>query len=370
MESKCYFDFSKVFAKTKNYIDTHNKKHQELKNRLNANHRATAELITRLYAKQLNKAIALGDSFENGIPGFKTFNPSLASCKGCTTRTIMNHKVRLKAAGFIIKEIHHGKTGIELWINPFIFDDRVKNLHPLVHVQQEQNNNNSSVDKLITSTFVNGKPEKTHEQYMNMEESRISDSEQQTRSMKNSSSRESESAFLLDLVKDFWKYTKAVLYPDSVLSEPEETEILNNIWASVYKKFQVAGNRKDWKEYQEILYKRIDMVARWLKRNPNRWIPPAYLYFHPKNEQNDFRKTHQWYIKQEALKRNIRNQLLIQKTEAEWKDHEKGTGKHKGKTRLQLFRLQQQRLSVYKDDSLMQAFEQSLQRTILKKFTT
>ena len=53
---KAYFDFSKLFSTTKAYIDTHNKNNDRLTDRLNANHRATAELITRLYAKQLNHA--------------------------------------------------------------------------------------------------------------------------------------------------------------------------------------------------------------------------------------------------------------------------------------------------------------------------
>ncbi len=378
---KCYFDFTKVFTKTKNYIDIHNNKHEELKKRLNANHRATAELITRLYAKQLNRAVSLGKDIKTQLPGFKTFNPSLATCKGCTTRTIINHKERLKAAGFIIKEIHRGKAGIELWINPLIFDDRVKNLHPLVHEQQEQNNNNSSVDKLITSEKEGVRYEAhkqsnncvtrtAHEQYMNTEESRISDSENQTWRKKKSSVRESESAFLLHLVLAFWSYARAALYKDLIFCEAEKNEILNNIWASIYKKFRVEGSKKDWENHQIILYKRIDMVSRWLKRNPNRWIPAPHLYFHPENTRNDFRKTHKWYVKQETLKRNIRNQILIQKIEAEWKDHVKSIYKNKAKTGLQLFRLQQQRISVYKDEALIRAFEQSLQRTVLNKFTS
>ncbi len=373
------YDFGKLFKATKSFIDTYNQNKQDIKERLNANHRATAELITRLYAKQLNKAIQLGDAFENGIPGFRTYNPSLASCKGCTVRTIMNHKERLKAAGFIIKEVHHGKSGIELWINTEVFSERVKNLHPLVHVQQEQINNNRDVDMLTNgeegvrpeahrqnNNYVTGT---LQEQDMNTEESRISDSKSQTRRKKNSSTGELESAFLHNLVKDFWKYGKAVLYPDILLSKPEENDILNQIWALVYRKFKIKGSKKDWKIYQEILYKRVDMVSRWLERNPNRWIPPAHLYFHPENKKNGFNKTYEWFIKQETLKRNIRNQILIQKTEAEWFAHHKGEGKHKHKSRLQLFSLQRKRIANYGDEALIKAYEQSLHQTLIKLST-
>ncbi|WP_271785338.1 hypothetical protein [Aquimarina algiphila] len=395
-----YYDFSAVFKATKAFIDRHNEKHDQLTQRLNANHRATAELITRLYVKQLNHAVSLGEDISEQLPGFKTFNPSLASCKGCTVRTIINHKERLKAAGFIVKETHRGKTGVELWINPQVFTPKklsttsgniqgiikdikgalcpeVKNLHPLVHVQQEQKkNNNSSEDKLITPgkgvhlsahdqkiTSVTGT---LQEQDKNTRKSQASDSKTQTRGAKKLRKNGSESAFLLQLVRDFWKYAKGILFAELILSEVEENEILNHIWASVYRKFRVKGSKKDWEGYQQILYKRVDMVSSYLERNPNRWVAPPHLYFSPDNKRNGFNKTYDWYLKQELLKREIRNQILIQKAEKEWQDHNKGKGKNKHKSRLQLFRIQQQRLSAYKDDTLMREYEKSLQRTLLK----
>ncbi|MBQ4818865.1 hypothetical protein [Aquimarina sp. MMG016] len=394
---KSNYDFGKLFTATKEFIDHYNRKHPQLKERLNANHRATAELITRLYAKQLNRTISLGQNIKDTLPGFKTFNPSLASCKGCTVRTIINHKERLKAAGFIIKEIHRGKSGIELWINPTVFktkklstisnniktdiqtikevcDLEVKNFHPLVHEQQELKNNNNTVNKLTTpkkgvrlpahkstDNLVRGT---SQEQYKNIRESRNSASKKQLQITKSTHAKEADSAFLLQLVRDFWSYTRLLLYPNTMLSKPEETEILNNIWASVYRKFKVHGSKKDWESYQEILYKRIDMVARWLDRNPNRWVPPPHLYFHPENKKNDFRKTHNWFLKQELLKREIRNQILIQKTESEWQDHKKGEGKHKNKSRLQLFRIQQKRLAQYRDERLLSQYEKSLHKMV------
>ncbi|WP_062056021.1 hypothetical protein [Aquimarina longa] len=394
-----YYDFSMLFKATKTFIDHHNSTHHQLTERLNSNHRATAELITRLYAKQLNHAVVLGEDLTEALPGFKTFNPSLATCKGCTVRTIINHKERLKAAGFIIKELHRGKAGIELWINPSIFTpkklstspdhlhshsshiqsiliDKVKNFPPLVQEQQEQKNNNSTVDMLIPSekgvrlsahrahtNFVTGTRQ---EQNKNTRESRPSDSKKQTRGAKKMRQNELESAFLLQLVRDFWAYARGILFTELMLSPAEEAEILNHIWASVYRKFKIKGSKKDLQGYQEILYKRVDMVSRYLERNPNRWVAPPHLYFHPDNKRNGFNKTYQWFIKQETLKREIRNQILIQKSEQEWKDHNQGKGIHKHKSRLQLFRIQQQRLSSYTDECLLKAYEKSLQRMLLK----
>ncbi len=427
-----YFDFSTIFKATKSYIDLHNKNHLQLTKRLNANHRATAELIVRLYAKQLNKAIALGEFLNHGLPGFKTFNSSLATCKGCTKRTIMNHKERLKSAGVITKEINCGKSGIELWINPLIFIPKkqstqpldslllkhentalfmgeVKNLHPLVHEHQEQENNNSSVDNLITpkhynsqtevkwkntdltesrqeqdrntrkSTWAsldkNNTPRKNKTQppkHLNAAQAAHSTRKSTALGSKNNASpekalnTESESAFLLQLVKDFWLYTKLILFKDSIFNSIEEAEILNLIWASVYKKFKIDGSKNDWNNYQKLLYKRVDMVAKYLERSPNRWVAPPYLYFDPKNKRNGFDKTYQWFLKQELLKKSIRNQIRLQTVEKEWQDHDKNKGRHKHKTRLQLFRIQQQRLASFNDEQLMRNYENTVQRHFLK----
>ncbi|WP_167572035.1 hypothetical protein, partial [Aquimarina algiphila] len=151
---------------------------------------------------------------------------------------------------------------------------------------------------------------------------------------------------------------------NAIFSKPEEAEILNNIWRSVYCKFRVKGSKEDWKGYQETLYTRVDMVARWLERNPNRWVAPPHLYFSPENKSNGFKKTYPWFLKQQIVKREIRNRILIQKTEKEWTTHSKGEGKHKHKTRLQLFRLQQQRLESYGDEALIRAYEKSLHNMV------
>ncbi len=382
---KMHLDYSVIFKQTKQFIDVYNRKQSNLTDKLNANHRATAELIVRLYAQQINKSghevVPLVD-----LPGFRSYNPSLASCKGCTVRTIINHKHRLVKAGFILKEIHRGADGIELRLNPAVlgevkvattdnenttqitplasfFKGRVKNLHPLVHVHQEQNNNNSNVDMLITpkkkKEVMHSSATRTpQEQNKNIGESTASASKGQTKTA------EVERTFLLGLVEQFWKYTKGQLYPDLFLTDPEEKEVLNHIWHSVYKKFALDGDKKQWENYQEMLYARVDMVKRWLERNPTHWIPAPYLYFNPNNTKNGFDKTWTWYLKQLSMKRTIRNQLIIQTTNHEWKQHSKGQGRHKYKTRFELFRLQQKRLSKYKDAELLIAYENSLQRNL------
>lgn len=387
---KIHLDFGTVFKNTKKFIDDYNRKQSKLTDRLNANHRATAELIVRLYAQQINKSVIEMTEVDK-LPGFKTYNPSLASCKGCTVRTIINHKHRLSQSGFLIKETHRGADGVELKLNPAILSDvklstlqddsrvqvtplasffkgRVKNLHPLVHVQKEHINNNSTVDKLITpktqeqknkEVTISSAKRTPQEQNKNIRKSAVSASKGQTKVA------EVERSFLLALVRQFWGYTRTKLYPNIMLSEPEETEVLNHIWRTTFQKFQLKATKQQWENYLEMLCKRVDMISRWLKRNPNHWIPAPYLYFNKNNTKNGFDKTWVWYLKQESVKKEIRNQLLIQNTEHEWKQHKKGEGKHKHKTRFELYRLQCKRLSKHQDKELLSVYNESLQRNLM-----
>lgn len=418
------FDFSKLFIATKTFIDAHNEVENELKCKLNANHRATAEMITRLYAKQLNHALALGDSFEEGLPGFRTYNSSMATSKGCTVRTIKNHRQRLKSAGFITGEINHGAMGIELQINERVFSlgkqtknydfsdtkktteniknrGEGKNLPPLVHVQQEQKNINSNVNNkerrlstpLDDVTFGAGTKQEHHKNTSGSKNKKnnktrgsaeiLSQNQEtsgrvgrKTDDITNTSvgasskignlgqklkatgqSETPDMSFLLGLVQQFWFYAKNILYPDMILSDVENNQILNLIWASVYRKFSVKGTAKDYKNYQKILEKRIDMVAKWLDRSPNRWIPVPEIYFNPHNDRNGFDKTYDWYVKQETLKLAVRNELILQQAEKEWEDYGKGNGRYKHKSRLQLFEIQRKRIGKIQDENLTKEYQ-------------
>jgi hypothetical protein len=101
-----------------------------------------------------------------------------------------------------------------------------------------------------------------------------------------------------------------------------------------------------------------------LARSSDRWIPKPHVYFHPNNDRNGFKTTMGWYAKQETLKIEIRNQLLLQQIKAEWQQYEQSKGRFKEMTRLQLFRIQQKRLAQYRDESLQSAYQECLQQNL------
>ena len=388
-----YFDFHQVFSRTKAFIDQYNEKHPKLTEKLNANHRATAELMIRLYLKQLNKLSQCFPSEENELPGFKTYNASLAKCKGCTTRTIINHKERLKKAGFIISEEHRGAQGIELFLSLEIVlnhsktvtdsgeeilkiepethfkEEKTKNFHPLVHEPHEQRNNNSTVEN------SKGVRQEAHENglFQNKPTRTVHEPDKNTGEIANSTSNACEKSTevdrisLLSFVRQFWEFTRKVLYPQLILSDPEERDIMNMIWASVYFKFNGDLSVKKWSEYHEQAIDRIIMVKKWLDRSPHHWIPKPHLYFSPHNEKNGFQVTLQWLLKREILKMEVQQQLEMQRVRYEQNQHENGRGRYKHLSRLQLFRIHEERLRKFKNPEALNTYYLTLKRITVNK---
>ena len=387
-----YFDFHQVFTRTKAFIDQYNENHPKLTEKLNANHRATAELMIRLYLKQLNKLSECFQEETNNLPGFKTYNASLSKCKGCTTRTIINHKERLKKAGFIVLEEHRGAQGIELFLSPEIVltnpktadvksgilkiepvnnfkPEKTKNFHPLVHELHEQKNNNSTVEK------SKGVRQEAHWDGLSQDEptGTLHEPDKNTGEIANSTSSldvkstEVDRISLLSFVRQFWEFTKKVLYPELILSDPEERDIMNMIWASVYFKFNGDLSVKKWSEYHEQAIDRIIMVKKWLDRSPHHWIPKPHLYFSPHNEKNGFQVTLQWLVKREILKMEVQQQLEMQRVRHEQNQHENGRGRYKHLSRLQLFRIHEERLRKFKNPDALNTYYLTLKRITVNK---
>ena len=402
------FEFASVFASTKAFLDNHNSRQPRLIDRLSNSHRSTVFSIVRLYLKQLKKTSLIQSLKYHQLPGFRTYNNSLAKEQGCTARTIINHKERLKKANIIIQEERRGAGGTELWINPIllfgealsgeklnsipslsdIFCSNVKNLHPLVHELQEQKNINSIVGKSKSPGIANSQDKGVRlpadengehsiaqgtlqEHHKNMggnekcsaSKQAISALPKQKYPQKNGA--EAEHIFLLSLVRQFWQSARTTLYPDIILSDPENNEIMNMVWESVYGKFRGSLSQSDWVTYHKTALARIQMVKKWLERNPNHWIPQKpHVYFDPQNNKNGFIKTWEWYVRQETLKIELRNQLELEKVKKEIQEQSEQKGRFKSYSRLQLFRIHEKRLSTYKDESLMRAYYSCLQQSL------
>lgn len=345
--ARLHLDFSTCFKRLKQYMDTHNREATDRKDMLSASMRSTAEAMLRIYIKQISGKVMIAPGSED-LPGFNTNNEAMATERGCTARTIINHRKRLMSAGIITHEQMRGNLGLKIWFNP-VFTARqilemptpteeksastnhdssfptMKNFQAIVHEHHEHKNKNRNVDKWIS--------EMEDEKIMNTREMGSGSKEEQA-----SPSRPSHS--LLWMVECFWFRARAALYPHETFDKARNKAILNFIWETVYGKFH--GDR-DWKAHHQIALRRLEMVKRWIHRKPNRWVPLAEIYFDPLNDSNGFANTWKWYLKAITLQKKLQQQVVMKTYNTEWQMLDKGESRT---TSIELYKRQHQRIKA------------------------
>jgi hypothetical protein len=347
--ARVYLDFTTCFENLRQSIDIYNASCTSRKETIPNAMRATAETMLRLYIKQVSGKAILAGSEE--LPGFSTYNESLAKLRGCTARTIINHRRRLVSAGIITGEQIKGNLGLLIWFAPGITKDKhllfqlpgniqmrvpnsgndspsMKSFQALVHEHTKLKNNNRDVDKWISNKAHAGEKEKV----MNTGKMGVG-----VEDKPKGSSLPSHS--LLWMVENFWLRARAKLFPYEQWDAARTKMILNFIWETVYGKFK--GDR-DWNIHHQIALRRMEMVHRWLHRKPGRWIPIPEIYFDPLNKKNGFHRTWEWYLKAQHLKRRMADQRLLKSHKKQWTDLDKGK---LSTTPLALLQKQQEELS-------------------------
>ncbi len=316
---KIHIEYEATLAALTEFSIEYNKRCTERKDRINAGMKGVAERMITLYLGQINGTYL--DPEKDLIPGFHTFNPSLAKDRGCAVRTIINIRRRLVQSGLIKIELLNGNDGIYIWFADELFKHNplytfmvkrdmqnlhaltssethfsgstMKKLHPLV--SHELINKNRNVDKWKTQEF----DLLDDERIMNTEKTGWEEIDNLTEESHPSSS-------LLWMVESFWLRARTKLYPYEEFDKERTRHILNFIWESVYGKFQYNQSEQQWREYHKIALRRIGMVHRWLHRKPNHWVPIAEIYFDPLNRKNGFNKTWDWYLRSAKKKKKRR----------------------------------------------------------------
>ena len=316
-KEKIDIKFSATLKALTRFTQRYNETCQCRRDRITSSAKGVADRMITLYLGQINgRLINLATDM---IPGFHTFNPSLAKDRGCTQRTIINIRQRLVKGGVIKKELLNGNDGIYIWFADEIFQDNRlytfmverdlklergmknlhasqnvhslflpptrKNFHPLVS-NHELINNNRDVDKWISPLEAEEK----------QENSAAGEKE------KKAHPASTHSPPLLGMIERFWLRARIKLYPHEQFDPERTRHILNLIWESVYEKLLTDRTNKEWEEFHKIALRRIGMVYRWLHRRPNHWIPIPEIYFDPLNDKNGFNNTWEWYLRSSRKK--------------------------------------------------------------------
>lgn len=101
------------WAKSKKLLDAFIERYnagRRLSEQLRANHKTLAEKLLFLFSAMLANEQAYGNGFRPGapLPLLRTNNVQLCELMGCSERTILNLRGRLKASGLIVREVFHG----------------------------------------------------------------------------------------------------------------------------------------------------------------------------------------------------------------------------------------------------------------------
>lgn len=123
-------------------------------------------------------------------------------------------------------------------------------------------------------------------------------------------------AILEGYLLSFWNYARQLLYPARPFQPYEEALILNTIRQSVYKDFGPQLTDKEWDNYQDELYRRLELAESYYAKHPDKYVPAPYAQFKPGtgyfDEQNTrgFAGTEAWFLEN---RRNYRKNYITQR---------------------------------------------------------
>lgn len=331
--------------------------------RVNGNVKATGEHLIKAYVKEFYKTIAnLGDAaFTDGLPSLATNGTQIAAWRSFSDRTSRNHMATLRAAGIVSDYKFHGsEADFEVWISPEILFDC-----PQLTVEKSKNSDIanvvfSTIDKnfphRVTVTHSNKEIEidnvsnqhsdiqKTENQIV-MHGNNHGDTEQpepkpaplagnvtvchsdkgaggaaaadaqsapkerRSRAGRYERTEAQKQAIFEGFLQSFWLYAKQMLYTSRSFQPYQEELALQTIRRSVYRFFEPELTEKEWDDYQKTLYQRIEMVARYYAKHPDKYIPEPFAYgkegagyFDWENERG-FRATEKWQRDNQQLYR-------------------------------------------------------------------
>ncbi len=115
------------------FIDRYNAG-KDLRFQLRSAHKSLAEYLLFLYGTATAREQAYGGGLQAGevLPCLRTNNKQLSDALGCSERTVINLRARLKAAGIITQETFHGTNAqYEVEISPLV-----------IHIEQKGNPDN------------------------------------------------------------------------------------------------------------------------------------------------------------------------------------------------------------------------------------
>lgn len=373
--------------------------------RVNGNVKATGEHLIKAYIKEFYKTIdSIGDAaFTDGLPSLATNGTQIAAWRSFSDRTSRNHIATLRDAGIVSDYKFHGsEADFEVWINPeilfdcpqltveksqisaitgLILDEIDKNFPHIVTVTHSNkeieidnvSNQHSDIQKAESKIELHGnnhgdteQPEPVESQTDTLEALPCHSDNQQGGAGRRPQKRRTErteaqkQAIFEGFLQSFWLYAKQMLYASRSFQPWQEELALQTIRRSVYHWFEVEMTEKQWDDYQKELYQRIEMVAWYYAKHPNKYIPEPFAYgkegagyFDWENERG-FRATEKWLRNNQQLYRTHYVRQVVSRAIRALQKHRCGTApvKLQKLTYLEAYRTIERSLERFGDTTL------------------
>ena len=170
----------------------------------------------------------------------------------------------------------------------------------------------------------------------------------------------------LGWVTQAWHYAQKRLYPGRRFSEAEHEKAREAIWYGTYRGFGLAATPAEWQRYHNEVLHRIDLVARYLERHPEKSLPSPYAefvqgagYFDAENTRG-FAGTNAWLARAEATNRERIITRTLLKARQQLKAHRLGIAPKRVQalSNLQLFRHHETKLRAFGLEALQRYYAQ------------
>ena len=151
-----------------------------------------------------------------------------------------------------------------------------------------------------------------------------------------------------------WDLSKKLLYGKTYLTGSQNqkaVQLIENLYAPV--------DKENLQKVHENYCKRINLVKRYVDRNPSkRFVPLPYIFFDTKN-QNGFCGTKKWLQQQVERRKQVKKECLLLQELNRYKENERRRDNMRIPV-LKMFRLCEERIKATSDMDLLRRFYEGI----------
>jgi hypothetical protein len=174
---------------------------------------------------------------------------------------------------------------------------------------------------------------------------------------KSKEAPEAVAVFVVQLIRDFWRYAHQKLYPNLQLDDERKRQLLRFFYYQYFCWKVNPWSKEQWSEYYLQMIQRLEIAHQWKQRRPTFVMPRPENYFAPpdpdKPNEMKFHRTAEFFVNNLAAQE-------MRRVQQEALEYELGKC-YQEKTPLQLFRLHEKRIKRLNNARYLEQFYKNVQ---------